>query len=246
MTACVRFLRSMLCAAFFIAFGLGGLAFSASLLFPIPRRTARGVQRALFRLFVWLAKVTGLFVVDVLPEDMDRFRGFRGSVVVANHISLIDFVILISFLGDSVCITKAAVGRNPFMRTIARRILVVNNGTEEVMCWARSYLDEGVNLLVFPEGTRTPADAPVHNFRRGAAHIALAAGSPVETVFIACDPPVLGKRQPWWDVGARTIMYTFRYKGRIEPKTMDGSDYTALRKSACELTCQMKERVFAA
>ena len=246
MTACVRFLRSLLCAAFFIAFGLGGLAFSASLLLPIPRRTARGMQRALFRLFVWLARVTGLFVVEVSPGDMDRFRGFRGSVVVANHISLIDFVILISILGDSVCITKESVGRNPFMRIIARRILVVNSGTEEVMCRAGSYLEEGVNLLVFPEGTRTPADAPVHAFKRGAAHIALNAGAPVETIFISCDPPVLGKHQPWWDVGSRTIVYSFRYKGRIGPLAADRGDYAALRKSARDLTRRMQERVFAA
>lgn len=242
----MRFLRSMLSGAFFLAFGAGGLVFSAFLLLPVPKRTSRGVQRALFRLFVWAAKVTRLFVVEAAPEDRERFKSFRGSVIVANHISLIDFVILIALLGDTVCITKRAVGRNPFMFTIARKILVVNDGKpEDVMRRAGSYLKDGVNLLIFPEGTRVPADVPLHSFRRGAAHLALDACAPVEMVHIACDPPVLGKHQRWWDVGARTIRYSFVYKGREEAREHPG-DYAAIRRAAQSLTNALKERVFAA
>ena len=241
----VRFLRSLLCAAFFAAFGLGSLLFSAFLLLPVPRPVARGVQRALFGLFVWLAKVTRLFVVEATPGDRARFRSFRGSVIVSNHVSLIDFVILITLLGDMVCVTKEAVGRNPFMRIIARKILVVNTGTEDVLRQSRQYLEDGVNVLVFPEGTRVPADAPSHIFRRGAAHLAINAGVPVETIFISCDPPVLGKRQHWWDVGPRTIRYSFAYKGREEARGLPG-DYAAMRRAAQSLTDAMKERVFAA
>ena len=147
----MRFLRSILSGCFFLAFGAGGLAFSAFLLLPVPKRFARKVQRALFGLFVRIARVTRLFVVEASEEDRARFRSFRGSVVVANHITLIDFVILISLLGDTVCITKRAVGRNPFMLTIARKILVVNDGApEEVMRRAGAYLKGGVNVLIFP------------------------------------------------------------------------------------------------
>ena len=246
MTGCVRLLRSLLCAAFFTAFGLGSLLFSAFLLLPVPRRAARGVQHALFSLFVWLARVTRLFVVEATPEDRARFKSIHGSVIVSNHISLIDFVILVSLLGDTVCVTKEAVGRNPFMRIIARKILVVNTGTEDVLRQSAQYLAAGVNVLVFPEGTRTPAEAE-HVFRRGAAHLALAAGAPVEMLFISSDPPVLGKRQPWWDVGDRTIRYSFAYKGRIAaPPPMPTDDYAALRRQSRELTQQMREGVFAA
>ena len=103
------------------------------------------------------------------------------------------------------------------------------------------------NVLVFPEGTRTPATDAEHVFRRGAAHLALAAGAPVETLFIACDPPVLGKHQPWWDVGDRTIRYSFTYRGRIAASpAVPLDDYTAQRRRSRELTRQMRERVFAA
>ena len=247
MTGCVRFLRSLLCAAFFTAFGLGSILFSVLLLMPVSRPVARGVQRALFSLFVWLGKVTHLFVVEATPEDRARFKGFRGSVIVSNHITLIDFVILVSLLSDTVCVTKEAVGRNPLLRIVARKILVVNTGPEDVLRQSRQYLAEGVNVVVFPEGTRTPATDAEHVFRRGAAHLALAAGVPVETLFIACDPPVLGKHQPWWAVGSRTVRYSFAYRGRIPAvPAVPLDDYAAQRRRSRELTQQMRERVFAA
>ena len=247
MTGVVRFLRSLLCAAFFAAFGLGSILFSAFLLLPVSRPVARGVQHALFSLFVWLGKVTRLFVVEMSPEDRARFKGFRGSVIVSNHISLIDFVILVSLLGDTVCITKEAVGRNPLLRIVARKILVVNTGPEDVLRQSRQYLAEGVNVVVFPEGTRTPATDTEHVFRRGAAHLALVAGAPVETLFIACNPPVLGKHQPWWSVGSRTIRYSFAYRGRIPAApAVPLDDYATQRRRSREITQQMRERVFAA
>ena len=247
MTGGMRFLRSLLCAAFFTAFGLGSLLFSAFLLLPVSRPVARGVQHALFSLFVWLGKVTRLFVVEATPEDRARFKGFRGSVIVSNHISLIDFVILVSLLGDTVCITKEAVGRNPLLRIVARKILVVNTGPEDVLRQSRQYLAEGVNVVVFPEGTRTPATDTEHVFRRGAAHLALVAGAPVETLFIACNPPVLGKHQPWWSVGSRTIRYSFAYRGRIPAApAVPLDDYATQRRRSREITQQMRERVFAA
>lgn len=205
----------------------------------------RKMLRAQFRLFVWGAKVTRLFVVEATEDDRRAFRSFRNSVIVANHISLIDFVILVSLLGDSVCVTKGAVGGNPFLRMIARKMLVINEGPVEVLRKSCQYLAEGVNVIVFPEGTRTPVDAPTHRFHRGAAHLALRTGASVETMFIDSNPHVLGKHQPWWDVGSMTIRYTFRYRGRIDVPRSEGADYSALRNAARDLTERMQWKVFA-
>ena len=61
----MRVLRSILSAAFFLMFGIGGLLFSLILLFPVPKSCARGILRALFRLFAWAGGKTGLFRVEV-------------------------------------------------------------------------------------------------------------------------------------------------------------------------------------
>ena len=243
----MRFARSILSGAFFLSFGAGGLLLSLVLLLPLPQTWPRKLFRASFCLFVWAGEVTRLFRVELSPADRKAIASLRGAVVVANHPSLIDIVILVSLMGESVCITKAAAGRNPFMRAIVRNVLIVNDGPIEVLERARRALSQGMNVIVFPEGTRTPVDAEKHVFHRGAAQIALRTAAPVETVFISSDPPVLGKVQHWWEVGGRTVVYTVRYRGRIQiPSPKPAVSATALHSEAAKLAEQMHERIFAA
>ena len=239
----MRVLRSILSAAFFLMFGIGGLLFSFVLLFPLSKASARRILRMLFRFFVWAGGKAGLFAVDLSGEDRRRLKSATGSVVVSNHQTLIDAVILISLLGDSVCVTKKAVSRNPFMRVVARKILVVNDGPLAVVETADRYLRDGVNVVVFPEGTRTPVDAPEHVFHRGAAHIAIRSGVRVELVSMNCDLRILAKNQPWWDVGDRTATYSVRCKGYLDPSAFvrDGQSRKA---TAANLTARMGEGVF--
>lgn len=241
----MRFLRAILGGFFYLMFGVGGLLFSFVLLFPVSQSFARRVLRGLFRFFVWFGGKTRLFRVEVSEEDRRRFSALSGAVVVSNHQTLIDAVILISLLGDSVCVTKEAISRNPFMRAVARSILVVNDGPVAVIRQTVRYLSDGVNVLVFPEGTRIPKNAPKHEFRRGAAHIALQSMAPVETVFIDCDAGVLAKGQPWWDVGDHTVTYRVTGKGVIDPDDFPGIVPAAgSRLIASKLTAMMHRRIF--
>lgn len=241
----MRFLRAILGGFFYLMFGVGGLLFSFVLLFPVPQSTARRMLRRLFRFFVWLGGATGLFRVEVSHEDRRRLAAFSGAVVVSNHQTLIDAVILISLLGDSVCVTKEAVSRNPFMRVVARSILVVNEGPVAVMRQAVRYLSAGVNVLVFPEGTRIPKNAPEHVFRRGAAHIALQSKAPVEPILLECDADVLGKGQPWWDVKDRTVVYKISSKGTVLPSNFPRETVDmGAKQAAAELTAMMHRGIF--
>jgi 1-acyl-sn-glycerol-3-phosphate acyltransferase len=182
-------------------------------------------------------------MVNISPEDKRRLKSVTGSVVVSNHQTLIDAVILISLLGDSVCVTKEAVSRNPFMRVVARKILVVNDGPIAVVRSAARYLKEGINVVVFPEGTRVPADEPDHVFHRGSAHIAIQSHSPVELVSMDCDMDILAKGQPWWDVGGQTATYTVRCKGSIDATDFAKGEESS-KKAAMRLNDMMQKGVF--
>ena len=209
----VRKARGCLAGAFFLAFGLGGLVIGC-VCFPLlaffPQRWMRALVRASYQLFVWLARVTGLFRVALSPADRARLAQTRGRVVVANHLTLIDIVILIAFLPDSTSIAKAAAKRNFFYSQIVRRVFLVNDDPARALDEAQRLLAQGVNIIVFPEGTRTPGDAPSRKLHRGAAQIALHAGAPILPIRIDCDPPVLAKGQPWHNVADRTIVWTLR------------------------------------
>ncbi len=214
----VRLMRSGLAAAFFLAFGLGGLVIGC-VCFPLlaffSQRRMRALVRASYRLFVGAARVTGLFRVSISAADRARFARTRGRVIVANHLTLIDIVILIATLPDSTSIAKAAAKRNFFYSQIVRRVFLVNDDPARALDEAQRLLAQGVNVIVFPEGTRTPADAPARKLRRGAAQIALHANVPLLPIRIACDPPVLAKGQPWHDVADRTIVWTLRALNEI-------------------------------
>ena len=63
----VRVPRGILALFFFLAFGIGGLLLGC-VVFPLlmifrARRAMRTVVRASYRLFVWAARLTGLFRV---------------------------------------------------------------------------------------------------------------------------------------------------------------------------------------
>ena len=237
----LRLARSSLAAVFFLAFGLGGLVIGC-ICFPLltffSRRRMRALVRASYQFFVAAARVTRLFRVDISPADRAHLAQIRGRVIVANHLTLIDIVILIAFLRDSTSIAKAAARRNFFYSQIVRRIFLVNDDPAGTLDEAERLLAQGVNIIVFPEGTRTPANNPSRTLRRGAAQIALHAGVPVQPISIACNPPVLAKGQPWHDVADRTIVWTLRVLDEI-PVTRP-ADGIGTHRAAVALT----ERIF--
>ena len=219
----IRLPRSALAAFFFFAFGLGGLVLGV-LLFPLllllgtgqrSGRARRALVRFCYRLFVGAARVTGLFRVAVTPEDRKKLASLRGCVVVANHTTLIDVVILLACLPDATAVAKAAAGRNFFYSRVVNGAFIVNDDPAGVLDAANRLLSEGVNILIFPEGTRTPPDSPHRKLHRGAAQIALHAGAPVRCVRITSDPQVLAKGQPWWDVADRVITFSLFDVGEL-------------------------------
>lgn len=208
----------MLAGAFFLWYGGLALLFAPLLVLPIwPRRAFRAVIRAFYRIFVVLARWTGLFKVYADEETRRRLAGLRGAIVVMNHVSLIDIVVIVASLPDATAIAKAAVMRNPFLAIVAKRMFIVNDGdAAAVLAQAAEALGKGVNVVVFPQGTRGGG-----TFHRGAAHLALSSRRPLLPVRIDYDPPVLAKGQPWWDVGRRVIRIRLAARPAISPSGPD-------------------------
>ena len=211
----IRLPRAALSGAFFLLYGLLALPFAILLPLPfIPKSWGRWGVRFFYRLFVLLARLTGLYTVRVLPGLVPSIPGPaspRGRIVVMNHVSLIDICVLLAHLPDSVCIAKAAAKRNPFLSAVVRKVFIANDkGGEVTLAEAKAYLEKGVNVVVFPQGTRGG-----ERLQRGAARLALAAQADILAYRIDYDPVVLAKGQPWWDVGDRVIRITLTERGLI-------------------------------
>jgi 1-acyl-sn-glycerol-3-phosphate acyltransferase len=190
----------------FSVFGLGGvllrvLAFPALRLcvWHAERRAvaAKWLVHATFRLFVGVLRATGVLSLELLGvEKLHR----RGLLVVANHPSLVDVVFLVSLIARADCIVKSSLARNPFTRgpVVAANYICNDSGAGMVDDCIAS-LQRGNNLIIFPEGSRTPLSGALP-LQRGAANVAVRGGINITPVRIRCQPPMLTKGVPWYRV----------------------------------------------
>ena len=211
----VRFSRSILSGLFFVNFGFFGLTATFLILpFCFSKTVIRVLVRYYFKFFVLLAKITGLFTVK-LHGNLDSIKG---EIVVMNHLSLIDIVILLALLPDSICIIKGDLRHNFFMKAIVTKIFLLNDEDPlNTIENAKMYLAKRVNLVIFPEGTRSKVGDKNRKVHRGAARLAIASKTKIRPLFMTLDPLILAKNQPWWDVGDKIIRFDIFVKSAIQP-----------------------------
>src|SRR5690606_37781891 len=120
------------------------------------------------------------------------------------HPTLIDVVMLVSRLPHADCVVKSKLANNPFTRGPVRATgYVCNDNGAGLVDDCIASVRAGYNLLVFPEGTRTPRGASLGPLQRGAANIAVRGRLDVTPVVIRCEPRTLGKGEKWYRVPPR-------------------------------------------
>jgi len=189
------------------SFGFVGLIISV-LVFPLLYLFVRGpgarqiAARKIiawgFGAFMWSGCRMGVFTVRVTGMEHRNPEG--GQLILANHPTLIDVVLLLSILPQVDCVIKEAVIRNPFMRaSVTTANYVSNREPEDLLSSGVERLETGASLLLFPEGTRTARGQPPQ-FKLGAAEVALRARAQILPVVIDCTPQFLAKGDPWYSI----------------------------------------------
>lgn len=198
--------RTVATAFSFASFGLGGVLLRV-LVFPLLhllvwRREARtGCARAIirwsFRFYIGLMRALGVLRYDLRGIDKLK-RG--GLLILANHPTLIDTIFLMAYVKRADCIVKSGLWNNLFTGGPVRAAGYINNtGGPELVDACLASLARGNNLIIFPEGTRTPHSGEIV-LKRGAANIAVRGQRDVTPVLIRCRPSTLGKGEKWWRV----------------------------------------------
>jgi len=166
----------------------------------VRRRRVRRCLLFFYRLLLGLGRVLGMISYEM--HGFERLAA-PGQLVVANHPSLIDMLLIGSSVPQMDCIVKDALLRQPFLRTVVRWADFIPNAAPQHLienCVAT--LRAGNSLLVFPEGTRSVPGQAL-KMKRGAAHIALAARCDLLPVTIVCNPSSLTKTDVWYRVPRR-------------------------------------------
>lgn len=208
----------------FLTFMCGGLILTVTALPLILclSATTKQKERAVLKLIHYAFKSFMRCMQALNPiasftvHGLEHVSPAKGSLFIANHPTLIDVVAVISCLPACQCIVKNSLLRNFCFGGLLRAAgYVANDHAVQLMDDCSHRLQAGHSLLIFPEGTRSPADG-LHPFTRGAAHIAIRTGAPVVPVVITCEPPTLTKGQPWYTVPARPIDLTLRFFPPLE------------------------------
>jgi len=192
----------------------------ALLLYPLlSRATGRRVGRAMiaygYRSFWRIAACSGMLRLEA--GVLDDLRDEGGLILVANHPSMLDALMLVARLPRSACIMKASLIHNPLLGPGARLARYIRNDSAfgMIQCAVQD-LKDGGQLVFFPEGTRT-TQWPVNRFHASFALIAKRAQAPVQVVFIDTDSPYLGKGWPLWRLPPLPIQFKVRLGRRFPP-----------------------------
>lgn len=218
-----RVWRGAMTGVCFALFGLGGLVLSLiwfNLLLVMVRnkarrrRLARRSIGASFRLFLTVVRAVG--VLDYRIEGEAILRQERGCLVVANHPSLIDYVMLASIMPETDCLVKSTLLNNPFVSGVIRAAdYLINDQADSLLPASQQRLQQGDTILIFPEGTRTRPGEKM-TLQRGAANIAVRCASDVRIVTIRCSEHMLGKQCKWYDAPPTKPLFTIEVRERVD------------------------------
>ncbi|KLV04067.1 acyl-phosphate glycerol 3-phosphate acyltransferase [Photobacterium aquae] len=217
---CWRVFATGLCFSIFGA-GALGLTFVAIPLIGLQskqeREREKAVQHAIQRAFNWFCQMMRFSgAIDYKIVGAETLRSDRACLIVANHPSLIDYVLIGSCLPHCDCLVKAAIWHNPFMKGVVKAAGYIPNTDPESLLENCSHrLNDGNVLLVFPEGTRTtPGVEPT--LQRGAAQIAVRTGMDVRVVHITVSPDFLTKQKKWYQVPDTKPFFLVEVKDKID------------------------------
>lgn len=215
----------------FVLFGCGGLALTF-IIFPLltyslkdklasELKVQRIIQRS-FHFFCETMRLTG--AIDYRFEGQEILQADGDCLIVANHPSLIDYVLIASRLKQCDCLVKEAIWHNVFLKGVVKSAgYIPNEGVETLLHQCSERLHKGHVLLVFPEGTRT-TPGEKSSLQRGAAQIAIKTATDLRVVHIQVTPAFLTKQKKWYQVPDVKPFFLVQVKDKIKVQTFIDQD----------------------
>lgn len=229
-----------------------GIAGLTVLMFP-PGLVAQAIAWVLgdrrARFGHWWATRWGKWIIKINPAWSCTVAGKvpKGRyIIVANHESMGDIMVAFHLEHHFKWFAKAILFQVPFMgwyMTLAGYIPVRRGDRGQVKSAlerAKAWLERGVSVVFFPEGTRSP-DGTVQPFKQGAFRLAIETGVPLLPVAISGTKDALPKHS---FVFSREKCPMRALVG--EPIAVDGyveEDLAALMERAREEVVALKDRL---
>lgn len=167
-------------------------------LWPLPmarRRKQRIVQWSIHHMTRWFLRAMVTTRTIRLNEPGETFE--RPAVVIANHQSFIDILVLLSICPKAVMVTNGWVWRSPVFGRIVRYLGFYHTaeGYERLAPALAQKVADGYSVIVFPEGTRS-VDGTIRRFHKGAFYLAEKLGLEILPICLYGNGMISSKRQP--------------------------------------------------
>jgi 1-acyl-sn-glycerol-3-phosphate acyltransferase len=204
--SCRRFVFKLKVCSGFLLFGLFILmAQPFVLLTLVPkawldsssrREILHAVVHFAFSRLVRYLSLIGVIRVRLEDRRSDPRRPLR--VLVANHLTLLDVVIIVATFPRCCSLVKASVARNPFLGWLIRGAGFISIDPLNPEARASAFKDmlamveSGRTIVVFPEGTRS-ADGRLGPFNKGIFKALMMARTSLSPVVISVSEPFLSK-----------------------------------------------------
>ncbi len=135
-------------------------------------------------------------------EGLERIDSNKTYVLVANHQSLVDIVVLYGLFKPFKWVSKESIFQVPLVgwNMMINQYVLIKRGDlksiKEMMQTCRNWLNRGASILMFPEGTRSE-DGEMHDFRDGSFRLAAECGVPVVPIVVDGTHDILAKNGGW-------------------------------------------------
>ncbi len=243
----MRFIRGFIVLIQMIIFALGALSIGL-LIIPISAIFLKGYEHRRFCANV-IHKSWKFFTIvmqkfaSIKLKTIGEFNNIKGKVIVASHPSLIDIVLLIGLIPNSLCLAKKDLLKNPVMYKIVKCLYIINDiDLDDFQTETKSALENGFNIIIFPTGTRTLPNEEI-KLHKGAAQIAINADVDIVTITIDSDYTLLRKNHFPLDCGTKPAEFKITRKNdiKIDEYKKEELSEIKLRKLLSE---RIKEEIF--
>lgn len=129
--------------------------------------------------------------------NKETFR--KPAIIIANHQSFLDILLLLSLSSKLVMVTNKWVWRSPFFGAVIRYAgyFYTGEGYENSVSHIQERVEEGYSVVIFPEGTRS-YDNKLKRFHKGAFYLSETLKLDIVPIILYGTGMVISKSQPFY------------------------------------------------